>query len=294
MSTKRKAEGFEQQKMIVLTQDHIKFMNQHNLLKDLYVTDLGYFPKARYHYRERPQGTDGYIIIYCADGKGKLTINKQEKYNIKSNDLIIIPSGTAHQYEANEIHPWSIYWFHIAGSRVAELFQTSELIQYVQPIQASDAETFIRLFHTCYDLLSSRINVQGLIHAAHTLRFLISQIGLSQKKIKDEKSEAYLDKAILFMQQRIEEQLSLSELANHIGVSRQHLNYIFRKSSGTTPIYFFLSLKMQRACQMLDATNFSVKEVSNSLGIDDPFYFSRLFKKIIGMSPKAYRNQLRG
>jgi len=294
MSDYRKADGFEQQKMIVLTQDQIKTMLQHRLLQELYVTDLGYFPNALHHYRERPQGNEGYIIIYCANGKGRLSINEHEKYHIASNDLVIIPSGTPHQYEANETQPWSIYWFHIGGNAVGELFQTSELASYVQPLQAGDAEAFIRTFHTCYDLLSSRINVQGLIHVSHALRFLISQIGLSQKMIKDEKTEAYLESAILYMQQRIEQQLSLSELASHIGISRQHLNHIFRKSSETTPIYFFLSLKMQRAWQMLDLTDLSVKEVSTAIGIDDPFYFSRLFKKIIGVSPKSYRNQLRG
>lgn len=294
MSEFRKAEGFEQQKMIVLTQDHIHFMLKHKLLSELFVTDLGYFPNAAHHYRERPQGYDGYIMIYCASGKGRLTINGTEKYEICNDELILIPSGTAHQYEANAQHPWSIYWFHVQGSAVDELFQTCELVHYVQKIQPNDAEAFIRFFHMCYDLLSSRVNLHSLLHVSHALRFLISQLGLSQKMLKEEKTQSYIDTAILFMQQHIEEQISLADLANHIGISRQHLNHIFQKSLDTTPIYFFLSLKMQRACQMLDLTELSIKEISVSLGIEDPFYFSRLFKKIIGRSPKVYRNQLRG
>jgi AraC-like DNA-binding protein len=48
-------------------------------------------------------------------------------------------------------------------------------------------------------------------------------------------------------------------------------------------------MKMQKACQQLNFTNRSVKDIAFSMGFDDPYYFSKRFRTVIGMSPKKYR-----
>jgi AraC-like DNA-binding protein len=57
---------------------------------------------------------------------------------------------------------------------------------------------------------------------------------------------------------------------------------------------YFIHLKIQNACKLLYLTDMTVREVSFELGYDDPYYFSRLFKKVMGISPMQYRNQPRG
>jgi AraC-like DNA-binding protein len=72
------------------------------------------------------------------------------------------------------------------------------------------------------------------------------------------------------------------------------LTYLFKQETGFPPIDYFLRMKIQRAGQLLDLTENSVKEISSSLGIDDPYYFSRLFKKINNCSPTEYRKRKKG
>ncbi|WP_407704971.1 helix-turn-helix domain-containing protein [Thalassotalea hakodatensis] len=50
-----------------------------------------------------------------------------------------------------------------------------------------------------------------------------------------------------------------------------------------------MNMKMQQACFQLDNTTETIKQIGESLGYSDPYYFSRLFKKVVGMSPKRYR-----
>ncbi|RME70993.1 MAG: AraC family transcriptional regulator, partial [Verrucomicrobia bacterium] len=57
------------------------------------------------------------------------------------------------------------------------------------------------------------------------------------------------------------------------------------------PLDYFNRLKVQRACELLATTTLSIAEIAEQLGFDDPYYFSRLFRKIMGMAPRVYRRQ---
>ena len=57
---------------------------------------------------------------------------------------------------------------------------------------------------------------------------------------------------------------------------------------------YLIQLKMQRACQLLDLSDLRVKEVAAKIGYDDPYYFSRLFSKVMGLCPQTYRNNVKG
>ncbi len=95
-----------------------------------------------------------------------------------------------------------------------------------------------------------------------------------------------VDSAILFMQQHIDENISLNDLSKHYNYSVSRFSNLFKQKTGYAPIDYFLQMKMQKACQQLDFTNESIKMIAFSMGFDDPYYFSKRFKTIIGVSPK--------
>ncbi|MGE7057069.1 helix-turn-helix domain-containing protein, partial [Paenibacillus glucanolyticus] len=77
-------------------------------------------------------------------------------------------------------------------------------------------------------------------------------------------------------------------------LSVPHFTFRFKEATGYSPIDYYLRLKIQLACQHLDLTGQSIKEISHRLGFQDPYYFSRLFKKIMGKSPSDYRDTRKG
>ena len=81
----------------------------------------------------------------------------------------------------------------------------------------------------------------------------------------------------------------LAYVARHTGISKQHLIHLFKRETALPPIEYFLRMKMQRAAQLLDLTDLSVKEIGHAVGMTDPYYFSRLFKQMMGHSPSRYR-----
>ncbi|MDR2376017.1 MAG: helix-turn-helix transcriptional regulator, partial [Treponema sp.] len=65
--------------------------------------------------------------------------------------------------------------------------------------------------------------------------------------------------------------------------------YLFKHTTGYAPIEFFLRTKIQASARDLYFSNLPVRDIALSYGIEDPYYFSRLFKKIMGISPLKFR-----
>src|ERR1700761_7851947 len=78
----------------------------------LYITQIGYFPRATYHYRERRKGCEDNILIYCLQGKGHYILH-EKRYLVQCNEFIIIPATDKYmRYWADKDDPWTIYWVH--------------------------------------------------------------------------------------------------------------------------------------------------------------------------------------
>lgn len=91
MDNLNKADGFRSQRIIILPEDILNGLKEDPLASSAYISDIGYFPNAQYHYRERRNGCDAYILIYCGGGEGWYSINGGEKHRVKKGELIIIP-----------------------------------------------------------------------------------------------------------------------------------------------------------------------------------------------------------
>jgi AraC-like DNA-binding protein len=85
----------------------------------------------------------------------------------------------------------------------------------------------------------------------------------------------------------------VEELASRLGYSGSHYSSMFRNKTGSSPLDYFIRLKLHYACQLLSQTDLSIQTISEKIGYEDQFYFSRLFKKIHGKSPRNYRNALK-
>ena len=91
------------------------------------------------------------------------------------------------------------------------------------------------------------------------------------------------------MKENLNAVYSVQELANKQHSSVSHYSRLFQKKIGSSPIYYFNQLKIQRSCGYLYLTDKTIKEICKELGFNDPYYFSRLFKKVMGISPAKYK-----
>jgi transcriptional regulator GlxA family with amidase domain len=111
--------------------------------------------------------------------------------------------------------------------------------------------------------------------------------------IADIEVDRKIERTISYMKENLDQPLQAAALASRANVSLSHYFALFKRLTGSTPIDYFIRLRMERAREMLETTALTVKEVAAALGYDDPFYFSRVFKAINGLAPTDYRHARR-
>ena len=290
---KRMKEGFQGQKAIIIPKRILSARCEKNeIISPLYITDIGYYPKAKFHYRERLHGINQHILIYCIEGKGSIKINRTI-YNIQADDFFIIPSQSSHYYTTNENDPWTIYWIHFKGS-ISSAIVDLTLKQLGGPKGfVNYNRDRINLFNNMYDTLERGYKTESLIYVNMSLwHYLTTFIFMDKLNVSLESSgTSLIDRAIDFMSKKTEQIVTLEEIAKKINLSPSHFSSVFKKKTGFSPIEYFNHLKVQKACQHLLFSDLRIKEIAYKLGINDPYYFSRLFTKVMGISPNEYRNR---
>jgi AraC-like DNA-binding protein len=96
------------------------------------------------------------------------------------------------------------------------------------------------------------------------------------------------------MREHLTENLRLDDFAREAGMSVSHFSERFRKQTGQSPMAYFIQLRMRLACRLLDLSGKPIKTVAMETGYRDPYYFSRVFKKSMGISPEKYRDIKKG
>lgn len=272
----RVREGFAGQKMLVLPQRVVEETAAAPLTEHLYLTDIGYFPNAHYHYVKRSADFSQFILIYCVSGTGWYHLD--QRHTIGANQYFILPAGQGHLYGTGAKNAWTIYWFHFVGLHAPILWNAYRTHHHpVAPVPFSEHR--IALFHQLYDILDRGYSQEHVRFANLALWHLISSFlyPYAFNLKPDHKPPTRIDEAIAFMQQNLSQALSLTQIAKYVNRSVPHLAAEFKKKTGYSPIDYHNRLRIQKACQYLDLTDMRVQEVAYSLGFNDPYYFSRLF-----------------
>lgn len=94
--------------------------------------------------------------------------------------------------------------------------------------------------------------------------------------------------ALGYIENHFEEEISLKDVADYVGVTPQHFSKIFKEEIGENYVDWLTNLRMDKAKKYLNTGDKNIKEICYMVGYKDPNYFSRIFKKIVGMSPTEY------
>lgn len=291
----RKGRGFTGERMIEIPKEILEKCRTIPLINKLFITQMGFFPKALYHYYQRPTGMSQVILIYCTDGLGWVQV-PEGRVTLQAGDMYAIAPGVPHSYAADPDNPWTIYWFHINGTDCHEsvwaaMGNRENLPQVVRVVFSGER---IALFDRIYTAFLNGYSQSNLLFANLTLPYFLASFVLPDNFQPKPKANTLVDptnKAILFMQDNLSVPITLDNIAQSAHLSVSFFSRKFRQDTGYAPIEYFNHLRIQRACQLLHFSDLRINEVASQLGIDDPFYFSRLFKKQMGVSPVEYRKR---
>jgi AraC-like DNA-binding protein len=293
MTAMQRKDGFLGEKQINVPEEILeRFTRNMPFQSSLYITHIGFFPKAQFHFREREKGCDDFILIYCLEGKGYYS-TAMGNYQLTANQFFILPPHQFHNYQADLNDPWTIYWVHFSSSKLPELGQEYDLEKFVTPSDILFNQKILDTWNEMYVSMAQEYSRESIGYANLCLYHFISYFifpSNTQKLLQQMQKEDPLDRSISFMKANIHKQLSVEEIARQLHYSPSHYASLFKKKMGLSPIEYFIRMKIHYACQLLSQRELIIKEIANKIGYDDPYYFSRIFKKVTGKSPEQYKN----
>jgi AraC-like DNA-binding protein len=290
MKPREKHEGFPGQRLVVVPRPVIAVALRHPLLTHLLPTDAGFYPRAHSHKCTRQKGCPEAVFIYCAGGKGWCEV-AGKTHDVTKDQLLVIPANTPHVYGAAKKEPWTIHWFHAMGTNVPFFLERLSVTREKPVVPLGGDVRLFSLFEDVQEDLEHGATLTHLIYAAHSLSHLMGVILRHKEEFGHGEAGAgeRAAKSIQFMKEHLREPLQIATLAAVVNLSRSHYTTLFRRVTGYAPLRYLNHLRMQRAVQLLNTTNLSIKEISDQLGFSDQFYFSRAFSKMHGHAPTEHR-----
>ncbi len=285
--------GFSGERSLVLPKVITDILEKDPLAGLLHITDIGYYPKASHHYRHRDPAIGQYVFIYCIDGEGWYEL-KGQRYEVHANQYFILPAGIPHTYASSGNAPWTIYWAHFTGTHAKFFVSPDPSPQTIAPSLDSRIAHRVNLFEEIFTTLNDSFaleNIRYAVSAFHHFMESLRYFKLYRKVGKQKHDSDVIESTIHYMEDNVERRLSLDDIAGYSGFSPSYLSAMFRNRTGYSPVAYFNLMKIRKACGLLDATDMKLTQISFKLGFEDQFYFSRLFTKIMGVSPTAYRLQ---
>jgi AraC-like DNA-binding protein len=241
-------------------------------------------------YLLKPRTCPDYNLIYVWEGAARWTVEDVE-HPLVRGDLIIVPPGVPH-HGRSAAKVMSFGSVHLlaelpGGQDVLALFR----LQRVRPVAVGSRldrvfrhamEEYDRPYALAWSMLPAWTTLifkelllhdeaAGLIHAG--------------------RGDPVVDGILQHLEHNLGRRITLAELAERSGYTAQHLNRRFTRALGMTPLTCLAGLRMERAATLLREGRLSVQAVGETVGFDDPAYFSRAFRAHFGRSPSEARKQ---
>lgn len=268
----------------------VQLLQRHPLGRSCYPLAMGHYPQAVMHTMRRDHHED-HLLILCTDGRGEFRTGHRQGL-LQAGEALVLPKAVAHEYAADSEAPWSILWMHFAGdaaeAAVAMLGDPDDAIHFQYANPGIVIEDFRRLLALRHEPLIMPALLQGASLCQQILTTLA--LDISKPRNKSHKQELDIQAVEQVMREHWDSRLSLEQMAETARLSKFHFASKFKRVTGQTPVQRFTQIKMQKACELLDQDDQSVNAIAEQLGYEDPQYFSRVFKKTIGYSPRAYRS----
>ena len=228
------------------------------------------------------------------EGEGLIRIEDKEYYPV-ARQLVLMPAGVRQSYSTINDRTYGKYWCHftaqIGDLRLFDVMKTPNILSV-----EDDGlwQRWVELFRSLKQELHRDSFTAGFRVQAIILEIVASFIDQTGEPIFAPASAAVdkIHSIIRYMEQHLEQQHTVEELAKIIHYHPNYFIRVFKQFTGRSPIQYLNALRMDRAKHWLVATDTSVSEIAENVGMT-LFYFSRFFKEQTGFTPSTYRRMNR-
>ena len=283
------AEKLTLHRYCVIPQSVQKRVSQHPLCKNLFLTEIGFEGDTAFLPFKKHTAGNHYLLIYVAKGEGWYAV-RDKTFPVTENDFFVLSHEFAMRMGSSIENPWSIYWAYFSGTQAPSIVLHLMGRNNFAPRKAKPLVGRIAQFNDILHHLELLENMENLVYANSRFYSFLCSFRLTVLSAKKHAKKDGVIQSIEYMRENIHGNVTLQDLATAAGLSVSHYCSVFKKKTMQSPLNLYTSMKVQRACQMLQNRDQTIKSIAYSLGFFDQYHFSKVFKQIMGASPKHFKN----
>lgn len=240
-------------------------------------------------------------VICCLKGEMQYEFEKHPHRTLHAGEFIVIPSGTVHRLSSGIDAP---------SRRVSFLIRRSFTGTCRSVFSAADLKSVCRLLLSRRfrplpyppELRSGLLRIGHYLHsdrrrlAAHEqceLRHLCESVlfgcTADESRRRPRPEVLLMDEALAWMERNYAAHVSLAPLIEHMGYGRSRFFQLFKKKTGLPPNEYLIRLRIRKSRELLTRTDLSIAEIAERTGFSDAAFFSRTFKRLVGVPPNGSR-----
>jgi len=272
----------------------------------LYVNTVGYdrvdpnqhYPKNEEHPKNHcftwNQGRilSEYQLIFISKGEGVFESEYTKPTTVIEGTCFFLYPGVWHRYKPNLNSGWEEYWIGFNGTYPSQLMNKNFFNVDMPFINVGLYQDLLHLWHNLINIVQTSPSGFQQVIAGVTLQILGVINGLSMNKIQEKDPMGrMITKAKFLLEESIEKPVDMEMLVKELPMGYSAFRKAFKKITGESPNQYHLNLRLNKAKELLTCSTLNINEVAEQTGFDSVFYFSKLFKKKNGKSPKFYRSE---
>ena len=248
-------------------------------------------PSGYFFTWEKGRVLQEYQINYITEGSG-IFETSTDQFQVVPGSMLILRPGMWHRYKPDSNTGWNEHYIGFNGDFCSHLFNEGFFQPGKPVLYVGFQESLLKLFLEIIQLVKDEKTGHQQVAAGNTILILSKILSVVRNQEFAGKSiERTIRKACLYFRENLNTNVNIEELANELNVGYSYFRQMFRKYTGISPTQYHLSLRIQKAKDLLVSTDQSFKEIAIDLGFESYFYFSRIFKDKTGKSPMEFRKE---
>lgn len=228
-----------------------------------------------------------YLFHYICSGKGTF-IQNGEKYEIRAGEMFVIFPKCVVEYYPDKKNPWRYEWFSVSGRLADEFIKRSNVTvdsPVIRDIKNGKIREYVDNLVNQY-LEDKTVNL-GCVANLYLIFHELMEKNEGEKQEEGYKN-SYINEAMMFMKYNICTKIYIKDIAQSLNLHPSYFVWLFTETVGMSPKQYLIDYRIKTGARLLLSENKKVEEVAKMVGYDDPLYFSREFKKVMGVSPRDY------
>ncbi len=288
----------------------------------LHLQEVGSLTAIKPHTSKREK-LQSYLCFMVEDGEGEL-VYEGKKYELKAGDVVFIDCRKAYSHSTG-MNPntelWSLRWCHFYGPSMpaiyakycerggqpvirgndmgrradmghgADMARGADVARRADAPCGADVSQYSTILTDIYTLASSSdyIRDMRINGKLNDLLTLLMESSWHREAHTNAPKKMDISSVKSFLDEHYKEKLSLESVASHFFIDKHYLSRLFKEQYGVTLVTYLQQVRITHAKRMLRFTDKSIEEIGLECGIGELNYFSRVFKKLEGVSPSEFR-----